>query len=287
MSAQRAPSIPTAAHAAVGWWYTLAYEDVPPARLAVSAAALSEFSESLAMRGQTAPATLIARVAREVTFAETERRTHASYAESGRLEGGDRYVWGFRRLSDALVAARANRRSDYHAYPHPQTLRESSLDRLYQRFPLAEYPRTTVYLFTGMRVCDDPRIGADPRADALVSALPALLAPEDWAYLTVCGFRQGVSLARVGATSRWLRVGVRALEEAWAEANGDAALSAADDRLRAVETEARDTLLRIAATEAPQRRDDEASAPSSPPAPGATRRTPHSVGKRVAVHSQQ
>ena len=43
---------------------------------------------------------------------------------------GVRYLWAFRRMRDALLVARANHCSDYHAYPLPNTLHEDSLDRL-------------------------------------------------------------------------------------------------------------------------------------------------------------
>jgi len=290
MSAQRAPVIPTAAQSAVRWWYTLAYDDASPARMAVSAGALGQFSEALAALGKTAPAALIARVMREVTFAEAEQRARASDDETGQsiaTAGGERYVWAFQRLSDAMAAARVNRRSDFHAYPQPQTLREASLDRLFQRFPLVEYPRTRVYLFTGMEVCDDPRIGADPCANALVAEIPALVAPEDWGRYTVCGFRQGVSLVRVNATSRWLRVGLRTLEAAWAEATGDLPSSADDARLLAAETDARDALLRIAAAQASRRRNEATGAASEAHAPvgkatTAARRSPQPRGTRLS-----
>jgi hypothetical protein len=230
------------------WWYTLAHEQTPPADLCVSAAAAQEFAEALAAAGEAASAALVAQIAREVARgAQGERR----------VGGGERYVWAFRRLGDALAALRANHRSDYHAYPQPQTIHEASLDRLYQRFPLTDYPRTTALLFTGMRVCDDPRLWANPRADALVSLAPAVVAPEDWERYTLCGFRQGVALVRVSASSRWLRIGARALEDAWAAARRETeGKPPSDSALKAAESLARDALLRAAPVEAIMRFDE-------------------------------
>ncbi len=232
----------------VCWWYTLAHEQTPPDDLCVSAAAAQEFAEALAAAGEAASAALVAQIAREVARGpQGEQRT-----------GGERYVWAFRRLGDALAALRANHRSDYHAYPQPQTIREASLDRLYQRFPLTDYPRTTALLFTGMRVCDDPRLWADPRADALVSLAPTVVAPEDWGRYTLCGFRQGVALVRVSARSRWLRIGARALEDAWATTRSVSALKTA-------ESLARDALLHAAPAEAFMRLDEPTIASAEPP----------------------
>ncbi len=256
----------TTTHPAISWWYTLAHEETSPARLSVSAAALEEFAETLDARGQQASARLVAQIAREVAHSEAARRGAAirrGLDEVSDAVDGVRYVWAFRRLGDALTALRANHRSDYHAYPQPQTLQEASLDRLYQRFPLVDYPRTTALLFTGMRICDDPRLWADARVNAQASALPALVAPEDWERYTACGFRQGVALVRVTASARWLRIGARALEDAWAEARHALDLStlraADEERLRLAETRARDMLLHAAPAEAFMRLDDEAS----------------------------
>lgn len=256
----------TTTHPAMAWWYTLAHEETSPARLGVSAAALHEFAETLDARGQETSARLVAQIAREVAHAETPRRADtARRGLSGASDAVDgvRYVWAFRRLGDALTALRANHRSDYHAYPHPQTLQEASLDRLYKRFPLVDFPRTSALLFTGMRICDDPRLWADPRIKLQAPALPMLVAPEEWERYTVCGFRQGVALVRVTASAKWLRIGARTLEDAWAEARHAldlATLSVADEeRLRLAETRARDTLLRAAPAEAFMRLDDEAS----------------------------
>lgn len=270
-------------HPAMSWWYTLAHEETSPARLGVSAAALDEFSETLAARGQEAAARLVAQIAREVARTEAMRRAlapHRTFGEVSDQVDGERYVWAFRRLGDALTVLRANHRSDYHAYSRPQTLHEASLDRLYRRFPLDDYPRTTALLFTGMRICDDPRLWADPRANTQASALPALVAPEDWERYTVCGFRQGVALVRVTASARWLRVGARPLEDAWAEARHALDLStlrvADEERLRLAETRARDTLLRAAPAEAFMRLDDEASM-----SPGRARGLSSAVAQRT------
>jgi hypothetical protein len=237
------------------WWYTLAHEQTPPADLCVSAAAVREFAEALAGAGEATSAALVAQIAREVARgAQGERH----------VGGGERYVWAFRRLGDALAALRANHRSDYHAYPQPQNIHEASLDRLYQRFPLTDYPRTTALLFTGMRVCDDPRLWADPRADALVSLAPAVVAPEDWGRFTLCGFRQGVALVRVSANSRWLRIGALALEDGWAAARrGAEATPPSGSALKAAESLARDTLLRAAPAEAFMRLDEPTIATAS------------------------
>ncbi len=265
-----------------------------PARLSVSANALSDFADALAAHGQAAPATLVAQIAREVADDEVAQRAAAPCGKSigkgvvaraqSAQHGDARYVWAFRRLSDALTAMRANHRSDYHAYPHPQTLREASLDRLYQRFPLTDYPRTTALLFTGARICEDPRLWADPRADTLVSAAPAVVVPEEWERYTVCGFRQGVALVRVSEDSRWLRVGAHALEDAWAAANQEGAALAAYAPARrgadgatairttmagarvTAETLARDTLLRAAPAEAFMTLAAEAGAAPTPAA---------------------
>ena len=234
---------------AVCSWYTLAHEQTMPASVCLDAATLEEFADALASAGQEAPAARVAQIAREVAL--------------GAL--GERYVWAFRRLGDALTALRANHRSDYRAYPRPQSVREASLDRLHRRFPLPEYPRTTALLFMGMRVCDDPRLGADPSAESLASLAPGVIAPEDWVRYTFCGFQQGVALVRVSASSRWLRIGGRALEDAWAEAR-EAADAPHTQRslspLKTAETLARDALVRAAPADAFLSLDD---APASPP----------------------
>jgi hypothetical protein len=241
----------------------------------VTTDALHEFAEALASAGQAAPAALVAQIAREV--ARSEQR---GQSEQGELRGGERYVWAFRRLGDALVALRANHRSDYHAYPQPQSIHEASLDRLYQRFPLADFPRTTVLLFNGMRICDDPRLLADPRADALAALAPVVIAPEDWGRYTFCGFRQGIALVRVSARSRWLRIGARALEDAWAAARSEAEAPAAHQSVSALKTAeslARDTLLHAAPPEAFMRLDEPTNEPANGPAASAAPPTPAGV----------
>ena len=292
MSVQRALAPQTAPHPAMRWWYTLAHETTPPAHLGASAAALSEFAEALAARGQTSSAALVAQITREVARAEATQRALSSLRRVAQARGDTdeiHYVWAFRLLGDALTALRANHRSDYHAYPQPQTLREASLDRLYQRFPLEEYPRTNALLFTGVGICDDPRLWANPRADALASALPEVIAPDDWDNYTVCGFRQGVSLVRVTSSARWLRVGPRTLEDAWAEARRNLPTPTAraldESQQRIAESGARDALLRAAPTEAFLRFGEEAASEAAQPIPS-TRRVAgaHRAPAAVASH---
>lgn len=245
-------------HPTVCWWYTLAHEQTSPADLCITAAAAQEFAEALAAAGEAASAALVAQIARELARGVQGEQ---------RAGNGERYVWAFRRLGDALVALRANHRSNYRAYPQPQTIHEASLDRLYQRFPLTDFPRTTALLFNGMRVCDDPRLWADPRADTLGALAPTVVAPEDWGRYTLCGFRQGVALVRVSASSRWLRIGARALEDAWAAARSEAEATTATPRsvsaLKTAESLARDALLHAAPAEAFLLLDEPASAAAS------------------------
>lgn len=256
-AAQASPRPTHPAQPTVSWWYTLAHEQTPPADLCVNAATLQSFAEALAAAGQAASAARVEQIAREVARSAEE------------LRGGERYVWAFRRLGDALAALRANHRSDYHAYPQPQSIYEASLDRLYQRFPLSDYPHTTALLFNGMRVCDDPRLWADPRADALAALAPEVVAPEDWGRYTFCGFRQGVALVRVNAGSRWLRIGARPLEDAWAAARREAeAAPRSVSALKTAESLARVALLHAAPAEAFVRLDEPATlsaASASPP----------------------
>ena len=298
MTTQRAILVRNITALAVNWWYTLAHEDTAPTQLAVPATELAAFGETLAGRGQVAPAALVARIAREVAHAEAELRARNPYgvAESAAGPGGERYVWAFRRLGDALEAVRATRRSDYHRYPQPRSLREASLDRLYQRFPLVDFPRVSALLFTGMSVCDDPRIGPDPHADALVAEVPTALAPDTWQRYTVCGFRQGIALVRVSATARWLRIGARALEDAWADARSDPSESSErvgeERHLRVAEERAREALLRIAPADAPQRPYEVVGILSptpdpDEPAPLRTRRPRRASGKRLAYGAGQ
>lgn len=238
MTVYRAPSgqvaPQTSARPTSCWWYTLAHVETPPARLSVTPAALDDFSDALVSCGEVAAAARIAKIAREV-------------ARGDGGDQGERYVWGFRRLGDALAALRANHRSDYHAYPHPQSIYEASLDRLYQRFPLTDYPRTTALLFSGSLVCEDPRLWANPRADALAAVAPEVIAPDEWGRYTLCGFRQGLALVRVSANGRWLRIDARALEDTWAQARRDAEAPAVQrgvSVLKTAESLAREALLR-------------------------------------------
>jgi hypothetical protein len=195
----------------VVWSYTLAYAETPLRDRALSAEALSDLAETLRARGIPLPA----------DFASSRARARLT---SGPLSGA-RYIWGFTTLRDALQAARATRRSDYHAYPEPATLREASLDRLYYRFPLAEFPRASVILFSGAPVCPDPLLGPDPTPGSLAAELADALGPEAWERYTLLGFRQGLSLVRVMPADRWVRLAPRALEESW---------EAADRALRAL-----------------------------------------------------
>ncbi|HZC08393.1 MAG TPA: hypothetical protein VE338_22365 [Ktedonobacterales bacterium] len=237
-SGQAAPQV--SARPAMCWWYTLAHEETPPAQLCVTPAALDDFAEALASSSEMASAARIAKIAREV-------------ARGGASGEGERYVWAFRRLGDALAALRANHRSDYHAYPHPGSIHEASLDRLYQRFPLPDYPLTTALLFTGSLVCPDPRLRADPRVNTLAAVAPEVIAPEEWARYTLCGFRQGVALVRVSANARWLRIGARMLEDTWATARRDAEEPTAQRGVSALtpaESLAREALLRAVPADA-------------------------------------
>jgi hypothetical protein len=192
------------ARAPATWFYTLAHAGTPLRELALSEESLRELVETLRARNLPLPAELAAPGA---------RRNRANGALSG-----VRYIWAFSSLRDALQAARANRRSDYRAYPQPATLREASLDRLYRRFPLSEFPRTTVILFSGAQVCSDPLLSADPAPGSLVAELANATGPDLWDRFTLCGFRQGASLIRVTPADRWVRMAPRALEDAWAAA---------------------------------------------------------------------
>src|SRR5579859_4247497 len=167
------------------WWYTLAYAETPLREQALTDDDLRDLVETLRARNLPLPAELASPRARA-------RRASAS----GPLSGA-RYIWAFSSLRDALLAARANRRSDYHAYPQPATLREASLDRLYRRFPLDEFPRASVILFSGATVCPDPLLGPDPAPGSLAAELAGVMGPELWDRYTLCGFRQGASLVRV------------------------------------------------------------------------------------------
>lgn len=241
-----APDVVAPGHRAARWWMTLATDGEPLSHLHVTAAALREFAATLRARDQERLAALVGQVAREVALAEAAQRLRSPI----NAPPAERYVWAFGRMADALIVFHANHRSDYHLYPEPQSIREASLHRLVERFPLGEYTRTSALLFTGIGLCSDPRLRADPRSDSAAAALPTLISPEDWDRYTCCGFREGVTLARVSPSARWLRVSLRDLEDAWAGAL--AAVGAANERqidtprLVAAERLARDTLLRSA-----------------------------------------
>ncbi len=193
-----------AARAPAAWFYTLAHAETPLRELALTEEDLRDLVETLRARNLPLPAELAASRA---------RRARASDPFSGA-----RYIWAFPSLRDALLAARANRRSDYHPYPRPATLREASLDRLYRRFPLDEFPRASVILFSGALACADPLLGPDPAPGSLAAELADAIGPDLWERYTLCGFRLGVSLVRVTSSDRWVRMAPRALEDAWAGA---------------------------------------------------------------------
>lgn len=208
---EREEATPQPAAAPISWSYTLAYTETPLRERALSAEKLSELAETLRARDIPLPA----------EFASPRVLARLS---SG-AQSGARYIWGFTSLRDALQAARYTRRSDFHAYPEPTSLREASLDRLYRRFPLSEFPRASVILFSGAPVCPDPLLGADPAPGSLAFELADALGPEAWERYTLLGFRQGLSLVRVMPADRWVRLSPRALEDAW---------EAADRALRAL-----------------------------------------------------
>lgn len=210
----------------VTWSYTLAHAETPLRERALSERDLGELADLLRSRDIPLPA----------GFASPRARARLTS-----VPGGPRYIWGFTALDDALRAARANRRSDYHAYSEPTSLREASLDRLYRRFPLDDFPRATVILFSGAPVCSDPLLGPDPAPGSLAAELATALGPEAWERFTLLGFRQGATLVRVTPGDRWVRLSPRALEDAWDTAgralttplntleSGDAASHAEDD----------------------------------------------------------
>jgi hypothetical protein len=75
-----------------------------------------------------------------------------------------------------------------------------------------------------------------------------------------------VALVRVSARSRWLRIGARALEDAWAAARSEAEAPAAHQSVSALKTAeslARDSLLHAASPEAFLRLDEPASPAAS------------------------
>jgi hypothetical protein len=108
-----------------------------------------------------------------------------------------------------------------------------------------------------VRLCEDPRLWADPRADMLAAAAPSAIAPEEWERYTLCGFQQGVSLTRVAAESRWLRLDARTLEGAWAEARDALERSNETAALNLAEARAREALLRAAPADAFLSLDDD------------------------------
>lgn len=191
---------PRPAQAPLAWSYTLAYAETPLRALALGEDELRAVVETLRAHNLPLPTELAASSARRAQGAP----------------GGARYIWGFASLRDAIQVARAIRRSDYHAYPEPASLREASLDRLYRRFPLAEFPRARVILFTGASVCLDPLLGPDPAPGSLGAELPDALGPAIWERYTALGLRQGVALIRVTPNDRWVRLAPRTLEDAWA-----------------------------------------------------------------------
>lgn len=212
------------------WWYTLAHAGTPARGLALPGVALDQLITCLERHGMPVPAPL--------RDHERLRRRSALSPE------GLRYLWAFRRMRDALQVARANHRSDYHAYSLPNTLREDSLNRLYRRFPLDEYPKTTIMLISGAFVCDDPLLGPDPAPHSLAAVAPTAIAPSDWARYTLCGFELGASLLSVLPTDRWLRVTPPALEDAWAAATYQLQAQGTIPTSQAVERVTLDLLLR-------------------------------------------
>ena len=247
----------------VAWWFTLAHAETPASALALPGAQLDELIAYLQARGQPVAPALRA-------HARLRERT----ARSG--EKGLRYLWAFRRLHDALLAARANHRSDYHAYPCPATLREASLDRLYRRFPLSDYPQTTLLLITGAQVCADPLLGPDPDSRSLAAILPGALAPAAWDRYTLCGFEHGAALISVLPSDRWLRISLPALEDAWAAATRQSERQHEDQpRLRGAPVAAASAgvVEQAALARLLSDRPDSAFALVSEPASGATSRT--------------
>ncbi|HEX9038984.1 MAG TPA: hypothetical protein VF808_18525 [Ktedonobacterales bacterium] len=208
------------ASAPANWLYTLAHAETPLRDLALGEEDLRVVVEALRARNVPLPAELAAPPARRAR---------------GPLAGA-RYIWAFSSLRDALQVARLNRRSDYHAYPQPSSLREASLDRLFRRFPLTEFPRASVILFSGTRICLDPLLAADPLPGSLAADLAEALGPTLWERFTLLGLRQGASLARVTPADRWVRLRPRTLEDAWEVAERNLRALAASER--AEDTEA-------------------------------------------------
>lgn len=221
MKTMRAISAAEAALPSASWWYTLAHATHPAKALALSGATLDG---------------LIAHMeARDLPVVPTLRQHACLRRQSALAPEGLRYLWAFRSLRDALQVARANRCSDYHPYPNPASLGEASRDRLYQRFPLGEFPQTTILLISGSFVCDDPLLGPDPAPHSLAAAAPTAIAPEDWNRYTVCGFTHGAALISALPSDRWLRIAPPAVEDAWATATRQLQTCGAKPTLRTVE----------------------------------------------------
>jgi len=201
MKTARVLSAAEAALSTASWWYTLAHATQPAKALALSGATLDGLVAHLESRSlPVAPAL----------------RQHARLRRQSALAPeGLRYLWAFRSLRDALQVARMNRYSNYRAYPDPGSLREASLDRLYRRFPLGEFPETTILLISGSFVCADPLLGPHPPPNSLANAAPDAIAPEDWDQFTLCDLALGASLISVLPSDRWLRIPPPAVEDAW------------------------------------------------------------------------
>lgn len=230
MKVLRATSAEEAMPPAASWWYTLAHATKPAKAQALSGAALDGLIACLEERGLPV-ATLL--------------RQHVCLRmRSALAPEGMRYLWAFRSLRDAMLVAQANRRSDYHAYPHPTSLHEASLDRLYYRFPLTDFPQTTILLISGSFVCDDPLLGPDPEPHSLAAAQSTAIAPEDWGRYTLCGFTRGASLISVLPSDRWLRILPSDVEEAWDNATHQLQTHGARPTLRTVERAAVALLMR-------------------------------------------
>lgn len=212
------------------YWYTLAHATTPAKELALSGAALDDLIACLDARGLSVAASL---------RAHDQLRQRSALASEGL-----RYLWAFGRMRDALLAARANHRSDYHAHPYPRTLREASLDRLFRRFPLTDFPQTTLLLVSGSYVCDDPLLGPDPGPFSLAADLSTLITPREWDRYTLCGFERGAALVSALPSDRWLRISMATFEDTWSAATRQLQAQGATPSARAVERVALDLLLR-------------------------------------------
>ncbi len=230
MKTFRVTSAAEASLPAASWWYTLAHATKPAKSQALSGATLDELIACLKARGTPVPPPL---------------REHACLRVRSALAAeGLRYLWAFRSLRDALLVARANHRSDYHEYPLPTSLAEASLDRLYHRFPLGDFPQTTILLISGSYICDDPLLGPDPEPCSLVAAQPTAIPLEDWDRYTLCGFSRGAALISVLPSDRWLRILPDDVEDAWADATHQLQTHGARPTLRTVERAAVALLMR-------------------------------------------